>query len=226
MRLALPRIDQREAYSRLSTLYAAVFAIAGISFYASALDGAYDSTVAVVACTSAAIHYALLRLVRGLQPVIQHKAFKAATVLTSTDLLASVDQLRRSARGGDEIGLMLISLSAGDQGREAPASLRKLVQGELFRAADSRIFELDSSTLAIAECHNDVAMHFDRIVRALQRDIQAWRPVTSDAVTAHATIGVAFTDNTSLPPASLLDAAQTAVRLATLNGRESFFRRV
>jgi len=227
MRLALPQIDERDAYARLSTIYAAVFGLAGVSFYVSVLEGGCDARAAVIACAAAGVHYALLRLVRSLQPVIQHTVFKPATVLRSTDLLACLGQLRQAARGsGEEIGLMLISLSAGEPGGEPPASLRKLVQGELFRAADSRIFELDASTLAIAECHDDVVMHFDRIARALQREIHSWRPASKDAATALATIGVAFTDNASLQPSSLLDAARTAVRLATLNGRETFFRRI
>jgi len=233
MQLVLPRIDQRDAYHWLATLYTVVFAVAAGSFYVTFLQSGSDSEVALIACLAAALHYGLLRLARS-SPVetpqanLQVRRYTPTTVLADSDLMARLDQLRNESRSShDEIGLMLITLTTGD-GRDGPPSLDmvKLVRGELFRAADSRIFQVDDRTLAVAEAQTDVVLHFDKIALELQRQLRAAKPRLA-ATAPHATVGVAVASSGRASTAGdLMDGARSAIRLAEANHRDTFFRRV
>lgn len=230
MQLALPRLDPRDTYHRLATLYTVVFASTAAAFYLSLLDSGVDVSLALFAAVAAGLHYALLHIAGAVQtqaPDLAVKRYKPTTVLADSDLIARIEQLNREAHGSrDELGLMLITLSSGKHGDEAPPPhVVKLVRGELFRGADSRIFQVDERTLAIAEAQSDVVLHFDKISIDLHRQLRAAPQGSTDAAT-RATVGVAVASGGRCSPAELMESARTAIRLAQANERETFFRRV
>jgi hypothetical protein len=230
MQLVLLQLNPRDTYQRLATLYTIVFAAAAISFYLSLLENGYDVSLALFAAAAAGLHYALLHLAGVVQtqaPDLTVKRYKPTTVLANSDLMTRIEQLNREAHGSrDELGLMLITLSTGKRGDEdPPAHLVKLVRGELFRGADSRIFQVDERTLAIAEAQADVVLHFDKISTDLHRQLRAAQQSSTDAAT-RATVGVAVASGGRTSPAELLENARTAIRLAEANERDTFFRRV
>jgi hypothetical protein len=122
---------------------------------------------------------------------------------------------------------MLITLAGGFRGSESPApEVIKLVRGELFRAADSRIFQVDECTLAIVENQLDVALHFDKIALDLHRQLIASRAAEPETA-ANATVGIAVaTSGSECSPPEFVEQARTAIRLAQANDRDTFFRRV
>jgi len=232
MQLALPQFDQRDAYHRLATLYTLVFAAAAVSFYQTLLVSGSDMSLALFAAAAAGLHYALLRLAGASSaelatPDLRIRRFTPATVLADTDLIVRLDQLRQEARGShDEVGLMLITLTSGDSSSGSPsAEMVKLVRGELFRAADSRIFQLDDRTLAVTEAQLDVVLHFDKIALELQRQLRSAQPRLA-ASAPRATIGVSVSSSGRSSTAEMMDGARAAIRLAEANHRDTFFRRV
>ena len=229
MPLVLPQLDQRTTYHRLATLYTFVFAVAAASFYLSLLDSGVNIHAALFASIAAALHYSLLRLSTAFvaQPDATVKRYKPATLLADTDLLNRIGQLMHETRGTrDELGLMLINLSTGRNGGAPEPQVVKLVRGELFRAADSRIFQVDERTLAIVETQIDVVLHFDKIALALHRQLFAAQSGASDNATS-ATVGVAVANAAADCTApELVEHAKTAIRLARANERETFFRRI
>jgi len=230
MQLALPQLDQRDTYHRLATLYTFVFACAAVSFYLRLLDNGADINIALFASIAAGLHYGLLRLSGAFvtqSPDLEVRRYKPTTLLADTDLLYRIGELIRDTRGSrDELGLMLINLSSGKNGDEPPAAVVKLVRGELFRAADSRIFQVDERTLAIVENQIDVVLHFDKIALDLHRQLIASQVGSSDSAT-NATVGVAVaTSGSDCTPPELIEQARTAIRLAHANHRDTFFRRV
>jgi hypothetical protein len=230
MQLALPQLDQRDTYHRLATLYTFVFACVAVSFYLSLLEKGVDINMALFASIAAGLHYGLLRLSGAFvtqSPELEVRRYKPTTVLADTDLLNRIGELIRDTRGSrDELGLMLINLSSGKNGDEPPPAVVKLVRGELFRAADSRIFQVDGSTLAIVENQIDVVLHFDKIALDLHRQLIASQAGSSDSAT-NATVGVAVaTSGSDSTPQELIEQARTAIRLAHANHRDTFFRRV
>jgi hypothetical protein len=231
MQLALPQIDSRDAYHRLATLYTIVFGAAAASFYLSLLQNGSDVSLALFAAVAAGLHYGLLRLAGAspmvAEPALQARRYTPSSVLADTDLMTRIDQLRHEARGShEEVGLMLITLASGEHSLNSPSvEVMKLVRGELFRAADSRIFQVDERTLAVAECQRDVVMHFDKISLELQRQLRAAHPSLS-ASAPRATIGVAVATNGRSSTVEMMDGARAAIRLAEANHRDTFFRRV
>jgi hypothetical protein len=231
MQLALPRLDQRDTYHRLATVYTFVFAAAAASFYLSLLSNGVDMTPALFASIAAGLHYSLLRLSAAFvaqAPELEVKRYKPASILADTDLINRIDQLSHEVRGTrDELGLMLINLTSASKGDETPPpAVIKLVRGELFRAADSRIFQVDERTLAIVETQIDVVLHFDKIALDLHRQLLS-SPEGSLESATRATIGVAVaTTGSDCTPPELIEQARTAIRLAQANERDTFFRRV
>jgi hypothetical protein len=231
MQLVLPQLDQRDTYHRLATVYTFVFAIAAASFYVSLISEGVNVNAALFASVAAGLHYSLLRLSGAFvtqSPDLEVRRYKPTTVLADTDLLNRVQQLIHDTRGSrDELGLMLINLSNGAKSDDAPPpSVVKLVRGELFRAADSRIFQVDERTLAIAENQIDVVLHFDKIALDLHRQLIAAQGIHADTATT-ATIGVAVaTSGSACTAPELVEQARTAIRLARANERDTFFRRV
>jgi hypothetical protein len=121
---------------------------------------------------------------------------------------------------------MLITLTDGDSSSGSPsAEMVKLVRGELFRAADSRIFQLDDRTLAVTEAQLDVVLHFDKIALELQRQLRSAQPRLA-ASAPRATIGVSVSSSGRSSTADMMDGARAAIRLAEANHRDTFFRRV
>ena len=232
MQLALPQIDQKETYHKLATLYAFAFAATALSFYISLLQTGYDASLALFAAVAAALHYALLRLSAAFPegaPVQQAAAsYRPAMLLGDTDLVNRIEQLKQEARGSRyEVGVMLITLSAGVNDFAPPSpSVLKVVRGELFRAADSRIFQVDDRTLAIAECQDDVVLRFEKISTELHRLLDASQPSTHAEERTRATVGVAVAGGGPNQPSELIDNARTAIRLARVNDRDTFFRRI
>ncbi len=141
--------------------------------------------------------------------------------------MTRLDQLRQESRSShDEIGLMLITLVEPTAEDGTPsAEMVKLVRGELFRAADSRIFQVDDRTLAVVEAQSDVVLHFDKISLELQRQLRAAQPRLA-ASAPRATIGVAVASGGRSSANELMDGARSAIRLADSNHRDTFFRRV
>lgn len=231
MQLALPQVERRDAYHYLATLYTIVFAAAAVSFYLTLLRGSSDAESALFAAVAAGLHYGLLRLAGSAEaapPQSNVRRFTPTRVLANSDLLARLEQLRHESRNShDEIGLMLIRLDSDDGfGGALSAEMSKLVRGELFRAADSRIFQVDENTLAIAEAQSDVVLHFDKISMELQRQLRAAQPREA-ASAPRATIGVAVASSgRSSSVEDLLDGARSAIGLAESNHRDTFFRRV
>jgi hypothetical protein len=231
MQLALPQLDQRDTYHRLATLYTIVFGAAAASFYLTLFQSGSDVSLALFAAVAAGLHYGLLRLAGSAaktydEPLLQGRRYTPSSVLAHTDLIARLDQLRQEVRGSrDEVGLMLITLEDED-GRSAPSpEMVKLVRGELFRAADSRIFQVDERTLAVAEAQSDVVLHFDKIALELQRQLRAAKP-HSAASAPRATVGIAVASTGRSSTSELMEGARSAVRLAESNHRDTFFRRV
>lgn len=229
MQLALPQLDSRTAYQRLATLYTIVFAVTAASFYVSLLDSGYDVSLALFAAVAAGLHYALLHIAGVVQtqaPDLAVKRYKPTTVLADSDLMTRVEQLIHETRASnEELGLMLITLANGRQDEAPPSHLVKLVRGELFRGADSRIFQVDERTLAVAECQLDVVLHFDKIALSVHRELLASQTnVTGQPL--RATVGVAVASGGRCSATQLLDNARTAIRLAEANERDTFFRRV
>jgi hypothetical protein len=232
MQLALPQIDRSEAYHRLATLYTVVFGAAAASFYLTLLESGSDLTLALFASVAAGLHYGLLRLaaassIEAAPADLQIRRFTPSSVLADTDLIARLDQLRHETRSShDEVGLMMISLVDSDNSDGSPSSeMVKLVRGELFRAADSRIFQVDDRTLAVTEAQYDVVLHFDKIALELQRQLRAAQPRLA-ASAPRATIGVAVASNGRSSASEMMDGARAAIRLAEANHRDTYFRRV
>jgi hypothetical protein len=230
MPAAMPRLDQKDTYQRLATLYTVTFALAAGSFYVSLLSSGIDMNAALFASLAAALHFGLLRLSRSFvvqAPELPTKRYKPAAVLADKDLLNRIEQLTKERRNTrDELGVMLIDLENGRHHEAPPAEVVKLVRGELFRAADSRIFQLDECTLAIVETQLDVVLHFDKIALALHRQLIASQTSAPDSATT-ATVGVAVAaSGAELSPPEMVEQARTAVRLARANGRDTFFRRL
>ena len=232
MQLVLPQIEPRDAYHRLATLYTIVFAAAAASFYLTLLQSGSDFDIALFAAVAAGLHYGLLRLAGATAIVeqgqqIQARRFVPATVLADKDLMARLDQLKQETRGShDEMGLMLITLDGSGNRASAPsADAVKLVRGELFRAADSRIFQVDDHTLAVAEAQSDVVLHFDKIALELQRQLRAAQPHFAESA-PRATVGVAVASSGRSTADELMEGARAAIRLAEANHRDTFFRRV
>ena len=231
MQLALPQLNQRDTYQRLATVYTFVFAAAAAWFYLSLLSNGVDMKPALFASIAAALHYSLLRLSASFvaqAPDLEVKRYKPTAILADTDLINRIGQLSREVRGTrDELGLMLINLTSGSKSKETPPQpVIKLVRGELFRAADSRIFQVDERTLAIVETQLDVVLHFDKIALDLHRQLLS-SPEGSLESATRATIGVAVASSGSdCTPPELIEQARTAIRLAQANERDTFFRRV
>ncbi|HWC29026.1 MAG TPA: hypothetical protein VG845_02985 [Dehalococcoidia bacterium] len=231
MQIALPHIDQRQTYHRFATLYTGVFACAAASFYISLIRSGVELDEALFASVAAGLHFALLRLSGAFvqdTPELEVKRYKPTTILADTDLMNRIGELIKETRGSrDELGLMLINLSNGRNANETPSpSVVKLVRGELFRAADSRIFQVDERTLAIVENQIDVVLHFDKIALDLHRQLLTSQAGSSDAAMT-ATVGVAVaTAGTSCTPPEMIEQARTAIRLAMANDRDTFFRRL
>jgi hypothetical protein len=226
----MPRLDQRDTYHRLATLYTVTFALAAGSFYVSLLSSGIDMNAALFASLAAALHFGLLRLSGSFvvqAPELPTKRYKPAALLADKDLLNRIDQLTKERRNTrDELGVMLIDLANGRHHDAPPAEVVKLVRGELFRAADSRIFQLDECTLAIVETQLDVVLHFDKIALALHRQLIASQSSSPDSATT-ATVGVAVAaSGVELSPPEMVEQARTAIRLARANGRDTFFRRL
>jgi len=230
MQLALPQFDQRETYHRLATVYTIVFGVAAASFYLTLFRSGSDFSLALFAAIAAALHYSLLRLAGSVPaaqdaPLLQVRRYTPSSLLAHSDLISRLDQLRQEARSShDEVGLMLIMLDDDEYGHNAPEIVR-LVRGELFRAADSRIFQVDEQTLAVAEAHYDVVLHFDKIALEVQRQLRTAKPHMA-ADSPHATIGISVASSGRSSPAEMMDGARTAIRLAEANHRDTFFRRV
>ncbi len=224
MQLVLPQIDPREAYHRLATLYTIVFAAAAASFYLTLLQGSSDLNLALFASVAAGLHYGLLRLAgaTAVEATPQARRFTPSSVLSRADLMTRLDQLRHeSRRSHDEIGLMLITLDDSGSGGEAPSiEIVKLVRGELFRAADSRIFQVDERTLAVAEAQPDVVLHFDKIALELQRQLRATQPRLAESA-PRATVGVAFASGGRGSAGELMDGARAATWLRPTTGTGS-----
>ncbi|HEU0075445.1 MAG TPA: hypothetical protein VFS30_15690 [Dehalococcoidia bacterium] len=232
MHLVLPQIDQRDTYHRLATLYTVVFGAAAASFYLTLLQSGSDFNLALFAAVAAGLHYGLLRLAGATTfeaaPLdLKMRRFTPATVLAGTDLMTRLEQLRHETRSShDEVGLMLISLATSESRDGAPSvEMVKLVRGELFRAADSRIFQVDERTMAVAEAQGDVVLHFDKISVELQRQLRAAQPRLA-ASAPRATIGVAVATGGRSSAEELMDGARAAIRLAESNHRDTYFRRV
>lgn len=232
MQLVLPQIDQRDTYHRLATLYTLVFAAAAASFYLTLLQSGSDFNLALFAAVAAGLHYGLLRLAGATTldaaPLdLKVRRFTPATVLAGSDLMTRLEQLRHETRSShDEVGLMLISLASTESRDGSPSvEMVKLVRGELFRAADSRIFQVDDRTMAVAEAQGDVVLHFDKISVELQRQLRSAQPRLADSA-PRATIGVAVATGGRSTAEELMDGARTAIRLAESNHRDTYFRRV
>jgi hypothetical protein len=231
MQLDLPQIDQSGTYQRLATLYTIVFGAAAASFYLALMQSGSNTSLALFAAVAAGLHYGLLRLagssVVAEAPELKVKRFTPTSILTHGDLITRIDQLRQEARSShDELGLMLITLSNSQPKNPAPSpEVMKLVRGELFRAADSRIFQVDERTLAVVECQDDVVLHFDKIALDLQRQLSASQSRMSESA-PRATIGVAVATNGRSTAVEMMDNARSAVRLAENNDRDTYFRRV
>jgi hypothetical protein len=233
VQLVLPQIDHRDTYHRLATLYTLVFAAAATSFYLTLIQSGSDVNLALFAAVAAGLHYGLLRLAGATAYETAPANVKAgryvpAAVLSGADLEARLNQILHEARSSrDEVGLMLITLADADSGDGSPSTeMVKLVRGELFRAADSRIFQVDEQTLAIVEAQSDVVLHIDKISVELQRQLRAAKPRLA-ALAPRATIGVAVASSARGSSANdLMDGARAAVRLAESNQRDTFFRRV
>lgn len=232
MQLVLPQIDQRDTYHRLATLYTLVFGAAAASFYLTLVQSGSDFNLALFAAVAAGLHYGLLRLAGSttyeFAPVgLKVRRFTPATVLAGSDLMTRLEQLRHESRSShDEVGLMLISLATSESRDGAPSvEMVKLVRGELFRAADSRIFQVDERTMAVAEAQSDVVLHFDKISVELQRQLRAAQPRLATSA-PRATIGVAVATGGRSSADELMDGARTAIRLAESNHRDTYFRRV
>jgi hypothetical protein len=231
MQLALPQLNQGDTYHRLATLYTIVFGAAAASFYLTLFQSGSDESLALFAAVAAGLHYGLLRLSGSVMrayeaPALQGRRYTPSSVLADTDLMARLDQLRQESRSShDEVGLMLITLGNGESSRAPSPETLKLVRGELFRAADSRIFQIDEQTLAVVEAQYDVVLHFDKIALELQRQLRAARPAIA-ASAPQATIGIAVASSGRSSPAEMMEGARTALRLAEANHRDTFFRRV
>lgn len=232
MQLILPQIEPRDAYHRLATLYTIVFAAAAASFYLTLLRSGSDLDIALFAAVAAGLHYGLLRLASATaigEPAHQAHArrFVPTTVLANKDLMTRLYQLKQETRSShDEMGLMLITLNGADNKASSPsAEAVKLVRGELFRAADSRIFQVDDHTLAVAEAQSDVVLHFDKIAVELQRQLRGTQPHFAESA-PRATVGVAVASSGRSTADELMEGARAAIRLAEANHRDTFFRRV
>lgn len=233
MQLVLPQIDHRETYHRLATLYTLVFGAAAASFYLTLIQSGSDVNLALFAAVAAGLHYGLLRLAgaaayEAAPAYVKTGRYTPAAVLSGADLEARLNQILHEARNShDEIGLMLITLADAESRNGSPSTeMVKLVRGELFRAADSRIFQVDDQTLAIVEAQSDVVLHFDKISVELQRQLRAAQPRLA-ASAPRATIGVSVASSARGSSANdLMDGARAAIRLAESNHRDTFFRRV
>jgi hypothetical protein len=230
MQLVLPQIDQRGTYQRLATLYTIVFGAAAASFYLTLMQSGSNTSLALFAAVAAGLHYGLLRLAGSsvvAAPQLKVQRFTPASILTHGDLISRIDQLRQEARSShDELGLMLITLSNSQTRDPAPSpEVMKLVRGELFRAADSRIFQVDERTLAVVECQDDVVLHFDKIALDLHRQLSASQVRMAESA-PRATIGVAVATNGRSTAVEMMDNARSAIRLAENNDRDTYFRRV
>ncbi len=234
MQLILPQIALRDAYHYLATLYTIVFGAAAASFYLTLLEGSSDLHLALFASVAAGLHYGLLRLAGAMaddatnSPPVAHAIRRVPSAsLAEKDLVARLDQLRQEARSShEEIGLMLIALDDVNGGGDLPSTdVIKLIRGELFRAADSRIFEVDQWTLAVAEVHRDVVLHFDTIALELQRQLRAVQPRFAESA-PRATVGVAVASSGRTSARDLIEGARTSIGLAQSNHRDTFFRRV
>jgi len=231
MQLVLPQIDPKDAYHRLATLYTIVFGAAAASFYLTLLQSGSDQTLALFAAVAAGLHYGLLRLASSVAmaevPDLQIRRFTPSSVLAHADLISRIDQLRHEARNShEELGVMLITLSNSHGKHPTPSpEIMKLVRGELFRAADSRIFQVDESTIAIVECQRDVVLHLDRISLALHHQLRGSQAREAESA-PRATIGVAVATNGRSTADEMLDNARSAIRLAEANDRDTYFRRV
>jgi len=232
MQRALPFFEDAEALRRLGTLYLAASLAAMASFYAALVQTDSAQPPALAAAAGVGLACLLLRLSQKAAPPAAEISVvppRRVAPLYQEDLLLHLGQLlyqERPGQGG--VGLMLVTVQHFDEkyGGSLPDSVANVVRGALFRDADSRVFEVDERSFAVAECRPDAAQHFDRIARELQREFHRRRVSSPDFESMRLTVGVALAGGGPTSPGDLLTNARTATRLAEAHGRESFFRRV
>ncbi len=226
---ALPSKTQRQRFERLGDLYLVAFWVAAASFYVSVARDGFQTQLALLAFTSAAFACLLRRIAGRLAaPVSIRSSGRGAALPIEGDLLARIDELLREERHSPgQVGVMLVSLFGfgEDSVQTPPSDATQLIIGELYRAADSRIFQIDERTLAIAEHRQDAVRHFDALSTELQAELRAARS-QARIRSVRVTVGAAVTERPKASAGELLKNARAAVRLAEAQGRDTFFRHV
>jgi hypothetical protein len=227
MAAALHLKDNAPLLKRLSTLYVFVFFLTTASLYLSLVRSDYDREAALAAASAGAIACVLLRWLERV-PATAEPTVRSRSVFSEADLVRQLDTLRREARSlQGSVGVMLVSAHnlQDDEDRPPPAAVMNLVRGQLFRDADSRVYQLDERTFAVAERREEVVLHFDRISMELQREFRARRANSTEFEAARLTVGVAVAEHKTSAK-ELLQNARSATRMAEAHGRDTFFRRI
>jgi hypothetical protein len=232
---ALRLSDDTAFLSRLTKLYLAGFWLLTAAFYWSLVSSGYEPSLAILTSATGALLFTFMRIARRTgSPALTTARTPAkfmfpTAVLSEKELMVQLALLMHaSPRIAGGIGVMLVQIEGEDMdpGKGLPPNVLNLVRGELYRDADSRIYQVDNRTLAIAERRREVALHFDEIAMSLQRELRDRRASRPEFANVRLITGVAVVDGLRAPPEDVLSNARTALRLAETHGRDTFFRHI
>lgn len=228
--------DDTAALARLTRLYLGGFWAVVALFYAGLVLDGYQPLVAILASATGGLACVFLRIAHRTltAPPAAVARAPARTVaptalLSERELIGQLDLLMHtSPRVAGGVGVMFVSIEndASAENPLPPATVFNLVRGHLYREADSRIYQVDEHTLAIAERRREVSLHLDQIAVSLQNELRARRTPGSDFMSVRLVAGVAIVEGLKAPPNDLLANARAAIRLAETHGRDTFFRHV
>ncbi|HLF75932.1 MAG TPA: hypothetical protein VJB57_00435 [Dehalococcoidia bacterium] len=232
MQPALPLTGNPVLLGRLASLYLGLFWALTALFYVSAFQAGYDTRLAMLSYTVAAIACVLLRFkekhaaddldsarLPWANPGTQRR------VLAADQLVKQMKQARSHSSAASQMGLALISANVTEPER-LDARVLAFVREYLFREAHSRVFEVDAKTLAIFERDLDIAARLASLSSSLQSEFRSLR-LTTPALERHRlTVGVAIATDSKATAEQLLAKARSATKLADELKRDTFMRQV
>jgi hypothetical protein len=141
-------------------------------------------------------------------------------------LLLHVEELLHMGRKRRlPVALMLI----GVQEQEEPWLVRDLIveaRSELSRTTEIEAFEIDNQTLALSHW-GDLARHdLESVSDKLRSHLRADPRYSTEVTSFQLVSGLAIGETPAISAADLLLAAESASRLARVNGRATFVRRI
>jgi hypothetical protein len=233
MNLACPLTGNPVVLQRLANLYLFVFWAITALFCVSLVQAGYDSRLALLACTSAGLACALLRMKQhadtALASLVKDEAWHMTetgrTLVTEAQLLIHLHDLFEDESDAGEIGLTLVTLR-GEKGEGADHAVSDLVRKTLFHETDSRIFEMDSRTFAFVERRPNVSQRLESLAAKLEFEMQVLREHSPKHADNGITVGMTVASTPECSTTDLLVNARASRKFAEARGHDKFICKV